>query len=74
MILPVAVANGIVDVISTVNGKSLLIYPQVNSAIAGLAANAALTLGPANTGAAASAQLTTVRLIATNTTQWYVLG
>jgi len=73
VILPVAVANGIVDVISTVNGKSLLIYPQVNSAIAGLGANAALTQGPSNTGAAAGAQLTTIRFIATNTTQWYVM-
>lgn len=74
VILPVATANAVVDVISTVNGKSLLIYPQVNSAIAGLAASAALTLGPTNTGAAAGAQLTTVRLVATNATQWYVLG
>lgn len=74
VILPVAVANGVVDVISTVNAKSLLIYPQVNSAIAGLSANGALTLGPANTAAAANAQLNSVRLIATNTTQWYVAG
>lgn len=74
VILPVATANAVVDVISTVNAKSLLIYPQVNSAIGGLGANAALTLGPTNTGAAAGAQLTTVRLVATNTTQWYVMG
>lgn len=73
VILPVAVANAVVDVISTVNGKSLLIYPQVNSAIAGLGANAALTLGPANTGAAVGSQLTSTRLVATNATQWYVM-
>lgn len=72
VILPVAVANAVVDIISTVNAKSLLIYPQVNSAIAGLGANAALTLGASNTGAAANAQLNSVRLVATNTTQWYV--
>jgi hypothetical protein len=74
VILPVAVANAVVEIISTVNAKSLLVYPQVNSAIAGLGANAAMTLGPTNTGAAASAQLTTVKLIATNATQWYVMG
>jgi hypothetical protein len=72
VILPVAVANAVVEIISTVNAKSLLIYPQVNSAISGLAPNAALTLGASNTGAAANAQLNSVRLVATNATQWYV--
>jgi len=70
----VAVANAVVEVISTVNAKSLNIYPQVNSAISGMGANAALVLGPTNTGAAVGAQLTTAKLIATNTTQWYVMG
>jgi hypothetical protein len=71
--LPVAVANAVVDVISTVNAKSLLIYPQTNSAISGMGANTAFVLGPTNTGAAAQLQFTTVRLVATNATQWYAM-
>jgi sugar (pentulose or hexulose) kinase len=74
VILPVAVTDGEVEVISIVNAKSLLVYPQVNSAIAGLAANAAFTIGPANTGGAANAQLNYAKFKATNTTQWYGHG
>lgn len=73
-ILPVAVANGVVEVLSTVNAKSLVVFPQVNSAIAGLGANAAATIGPANTAAAAHLQYNYAKFIATNTTQWYVQG
>lgn len=74
VILPVAVANAVVDIISTVNAKSLLIYPQVNSTISGLSANGALTLGASNTAAAAGSQLNACRLVATNATQWYVVA
>jgi len=73
VILPVAVANAVVEVISTVNGKTLPIFPQPSSSIAGMGANAALVLGPANTGAAAQLQYNSVKLVATNTTQWYVV-
>ena len=73
VILPVAVANSVVDVFQTVNAKSLNIYPQVNSAIAGLGANTALNTGVANTTATGgTAQNVWFRFIAANTTQWYV--
>jgi hypothetical protein len=73
VILPVAVANAVVEVIQTVNAKQLAIYPQVNSVIAGLAANVALNTGVANTAATAgTTQNVYFRFIATNTTQWYV--
>lgn len=73
VILPVAVANAVVEVFQTVNGQQLNVYPQVNSAIAGLGANTALNTGVANTAATAgTAQNVYYKFIATNTTQWYV--
>jgi hypothetical protein len=72
VILPVAVANGCVEVLQTVNAKSLLVYPQVNSTIAGLSANAALNTGTANTAADAGTATNIYRkFLATNATQWY---
>jgi hypothetical protein len=73
VILPVATANGIVEILQTVNAKSLLVYRQVNSTIAGLAANAALSTGVCNTAATAgTTQNVHFKFIATNATQWYV--
>jgi hypothetical protein len=72
VILPVAVANGCVEILQTVNGKQLAVYPQVNSAIAGLTANVALNTGVANTAATAgTTQNVYFKFVATNTTQWY---
>jgi hypothetical protein len=73
VILPVAVANGTVEVIQSVNAKQLAVYPQVNSTIAGLAASVALNTGVANTAAqAGTAQNVYFKFVATNATQWYV--
>lgn len=72
VILPVAVANGCVELLQTVNGKQLFVYPQVNSSIAGLTANVALNTGVANTAATAgTTQNVYFKFVATNTTQWY---
>jgi hypothetical protein len=73
VILPVAVANGCVEIMQITNGKQLAVYPQVNSAIAGLAANAAFNTGAANTAATAgTSQNVYFKFVATNATQWYV--
>lgn len=73
VILPVATAGGIVEVLQTVNAKQLAIYPQANSTISGLSVNAALNTGVANTAAdAATTQNVYFKFIATNATQWYV--
>jgi hypothetical protein len=73
VILPVAVANAVVEVFTTVNAKQLAIYPQVNSSISGLTANVALNTGVANTAAqAGTTQNVYFKFVATNTTQWYV--
>jgi hypothetical protein len=72
VILPVAVANGCVEVIQTVNGQQLAVFPQVNSTISGLGANTAFNTGVANTAAqAGTTQNVYFRFIATNTTNWY---
>lgn len=73
VILPVAVANAVVEVLQTVNAKQLAIYPQVNSTIAGLSASAAFNTGVANTAATAgTTQNVYFKFVATNATQWYV--
>lgn len=72
VILPVAVANGCVEILQTTNGKQLAVYPQVNSAVAGLGANTAFNTGVANTAATAgTTQNVYFKFVATNTTQWY---
>jgi hypothetical protein len=72
IILPVAVANGVVEVMQTVNAKQLFIYPQVNSSISGLTANVAFNTGVANTAAqAGTTQNVYFKFVATNATQWY---
>jgi hypothetical protein len=72
VILPVAVANGCVEILQTVNGKQLAVYPQVNSSIAGLTANVAFNTGVANTAAqAGTTQNAYFKFVATNATQWY---
>lgn len=73
VILPVAIPNTVVEVLQTVNAKQLFVYPQVNSAISGLSANAAFNTGVANTQATAgTTQNVHFKFIATNATQWYV--
>ena len=73
VILPVATANAIVEVLQTVNNKALAIYPQVNSAIGDLSDNAALNTGTSNTAAdAGTTHNVWFKFIATNTTQWYI--
>jgi hypothetical protein len=70
--LPVAVANGCVEVMTTENGKQLFVYPQVNSAIAGLGASNPFNTGVANTAATAgTTQNVYFKFVATNATQWY---
>jgi hypothetical protein len=70
--LPVAVANATVEIFQTVNAKQLAVYPQVNSAIAGLGANTAFNTGVANTAAqAGTTQNVYFKFVATNATQWY---
>jgi hypothetical protein len=72
VILPVAVANATVEVIQSINAKQLAVYPQVNSSIAGLAANVAFNTGVANTAAqAGTTQNVYFKFMATNATQWY---
>lgn len=61
--LPVAAAGLVVLVKSAVNGKTLPVFPQVNSSIDAIAANSAITLGATATGAAAM-------FVATNATHW----
>jgi len=63
VILPVAAAGMVVIVCSTVATKTLPVFPQVNSAIGALGANAAGTLDTRLSGAAGI-------FVATNTTQW----
>ena len=73
VILPVAVANGCVEILQTVNAKQLAVYPQVSSGIAGLSDNAAFNTGVANTAATAgTTQNVYFKFVATNTTKWYV--
>jgi hypothetical protein len=59
--LPVAVAGSTVTVKSTVSGKTLNVYPQVNAAIDALGANAAYVQAAVN--------CTTFRAV--SATQWY---
>lgn len=63
VILPVAASGMVVIVCSTVANKTLPVFPQVNSAIGALGANAACTLDTRLSGAAGI-------FVATNATQW----
>ena len=75
VMLPATVVNGVVDVIQTVNAKTLPIFGQVNSSINGLAANVAFTTGTANTGALAGlATYTAVRFICTAANTWWSMA
>jgi hypothetical protein len=72
VILPAAVANGVVEVIQTVNNAALNVYPQASSAISGLGANTALNTGTSNTAATAgTTQNVYFKFVAANATQWY---
>lgn len=63
VILPVAATGMVVIVCSTVANKTLPVFPQVNSAIGALGANAACTLDTRLSGAAGM-------FVASNATQW----
>jgi hypothetical protein len=63
VILPVAAAGMVVIVCGTVANTTLPVFPQVNSAIGALTANAACTLDTRLSGPAGI-------FVATNTTQW----